>query len=75
MATPIQNHRGEPVAACSLSAPAFRATTDHVEALISAVVGTASDISKRLGHPGYTPLDRLLQSRGTTSEERACTIW
>ena len=49
---PIIGHEGEPVAALSLSGPAFRMTSDRAEELSEAVRMTAARISRELGYLG-----------------------
>jgi len=49
---PIFDHRGQPVAALSLSGPAFRMTHGRAEELSEAVRMTASKISQQLGYLG-----------------------
>lgn len=50
VAAPILSYGGEPVAAFSLSGPAFRMTADRAEELSEAVRATALRISRQLGY-------------------------
>jgi len=47
---PIFDHRGKPVAALSVSGPAFRMTQERVQELSMPVKATALKISRRLGY-------------------------
>jgi len=47
---PIFDFQGKPVAAISLSGPAFRMTVERTQELSSAVKATAARISRQLGH-------------------------
>ncbi len=49
---PVFGYEGEPVAALSLSGPAFRMTSERVEELSEAVRMTAARISRELGYLG-----------------------
>ncbi len=49
---PIFDHQGKPVAALSVSGPAFRMTMERVIELTGAVTSTASMISRQLGYLG-----------------------
>lgn len=47
---PIFDHQGRPVAALSMSGPAFRLSMERVKELTGAVISTASKISRQLGY-------------------------
>jgi IclR family acetate operon transcriptional repressor len=49
---PIFDYQGRPVAALSLSGPAFRLTRERAEGLSGAVRRTARGVSQQLGYPG-----------------------
>ena len=49
---PIFDYRGRPVAALSLSGPAFRLTRERAEGLSGAVRRIARSVSRQLGYPG-----------------------
>lgn len=49
---PVRAHRGETVAAVSVSGPAFRMTADQIPGLARLVTETAQAISRDLGYPG-----------------------
>jgi IclR family acetate operon transcriptional repressor len=49
---PIFDYRGRPVAALSLSGPAFRLTRERAEGLSGAVRRAARSVSQQLGYPG-----------------------
>lgn len=50
VATPIFNHKGDPVAAVVIAGPAFRLTPQFLEAVIKPLKLTATEISQRLFH-------------------------
>ncbi|MGP9487549.1 IclR family transcriptional regulator [Glutamicibacter sp. 287] len=50
VAAPIFNHRGEVVASVLIAAPFFRITPEILDELITACVGTARQISQRMGY-------------------------
>lgn len=52
VAAPILDHRGETVAAMSISAPAYRFSLDDVAGYAADVVGAAAELSARLGYRG-----------------------
>jgi len=45
----VRNFSGEPVAAISISGPAFRVTPEKVPALATAVMAAAHGLSRELG--------------------------
>ena len=47
---PIFDHTGNPVAAMSLSGPAFRLTRQRIQELVEPLTSAADEISRRLGH-------------------------
>jgi DNA-binding IclR family transcriptional regulator len=47
---PIFDHQGKPVAALSVSGPAFRLSMERVKELTGAVTSTALEISRQLGY-------------------------
>ena len=49
IAAPIRNHRGEVIAAVSISGPSYRFTLEREETMIKAIIKTAKEISLRLG--------------------------
>lgn len=49
---PIFDHRGRPVAALSVSGPAFRLSMECIQELVGPVTLTASKISRQLGYSG-----------------------
>jgi IclR family acetate operon transcriptional repressor len=49
---PIFDHRGEVIAALSVSAPSFRFSMDRVRELSGVVKGTGLQISRQLGYRG-----------------------
>jgi IclR family transcriptional regulator, KDG regulon repressor len=67
VAAPIRNHESRVVAACSVSGPIFRLAASRVEALIPAVVATACEISRCLGHTISS--DRTVRSELDTAAE------
>jgi DNA-binding IclR family transcriptional regulator len=48
----VRNFSGEPVAAISISGPAFRVTPEKVPALAAAVMAAAHGLSRELGFKG-----------------------
>jgi len=47
---PILDHTGNPVAAMSISGPAFRLTRQRIQELVEPLTSAAEEISRRLGH-------------------------
>jgi IclR family KDG regulon transcriptional repressor len=68
VAAPIRNHESRVVAACSVSGPIFRLSASRMEALIPAVIATACEISRCLGHSISS--DRTLRSHLDVAAEK-----
>ena len=62
MAAPIHNHRGETVAAVSVSIPNSRYSPERVQSITSAVKEATRNISASLG---YIDTEALPPNRGT----------
>jgi DNA-binding IclR family transcriptional regulator len=54
-AAPVFDHRGQVVAAVSVSAPSFHAPVDRIPFFAALVVDTAKDISRRMGYSEPSP--------------------
>lgn len=52
VAAPVRDHRGETIAALSVSAPAYRFSSDDLTSLAPDVVGVAGELAARLGYRG-----------------------
>lgn len=57
VAAPVYDHTGNLAAALSVSAPAYRFSTDDVIALAPVVQASAAELSMRIGHPNSTAPD------------------
>ena len=55
VAAPVRDHLGTVIAAISVSAPAYRFTREHVEALAPAVIAATAELSARLGYRAPSP--------------------
>lgn len=59
VAAPVLDHRGEVIAAVSVSAPAYRFSRDDVVALAPRVIAAAGELSRRIGgSPDSDPRNR-----------------
>jgi DNA-binding IclR family transcriptional regulator len=58
VAAPVRDHRGQVVAAVSISAPSYRVPPARREDLAALVTRTADDVSRRLGHSAPAPTSR-----------------
>jgi len=59
----VRNFSGEPVAAISISGPAFRLTQEKVPALATAVMAAAQGLSRELGFKGDQPAESSVARR------------
>ena len=65
-AAPVFDHRGQVVAAVSVSAPSFHAPAERFPFFVALVVDTAKDISRRMGYSEPPPSETTRDSVSVT---------